>query len=338
MTDITIVIPSYNKAQYIAESLDSIFSQRTHYSYKIIVADDNSSDGTLDVVALYEKAHPGVITVLRSASNLKLFRNVIRAYAMLDTPYFCVLDPDDYWINDSHIENALNFLSMHEGYTIYSTEIQTLKADGSKGKCGFPSESRDSDFSDYLKGKAVIAFTQTCVYRNVVFSKGIPKRILEMESNTKEKTFRGDSFRNFIHIKEGKAHYEPEIDGCYRLTDSGVYQGLDSLGRHMLNAQLFADFWRYNHGEHYELLLMSYAFFASAKASLLAMMGRADFEGGQLGNVAREMREADGLFASERENMIKTWKEGLPLRKRVLYRLFERSLRKEFLRFGGVVW
>lgn len=338
MTDLTIVMPSYNKERYIAEALDSVFAQKTRYSYRIVVVDDHSTDRTLEIVAQYERRHPGVITVLRSDTNLRLYRNVLRAYAMLDTPYFCVLDPDDYWLREDHIEKALDFLSSHEDYTIYSTEIQTLDANGATAKCGFPAEARDSDFADYLNGRAVIAFTQTCVYRNVVFSGGVPRRMEELDSGTKEKTFRGDSFRNFIHIKAGKARYEPDVDGCYRLTDAGVYQGLDSVGRYLLNAQLFADFWRYDHGAHYGLLLRSYELFASAKSSLLTGTGEVCFDGVRLGNVVREMHALDALFKTERENMIKAWKRRLPLRKRIVYRLFEKSLRKEFMRFGGVVW
>lgn len=336
--DITIIIPLYNKENYVSAAIESVLGQDTSYKYKIIIADDCSTDGSLKIVERYAKQNPDIFTILYSEKNQKLYRNVIRAYALLDTPYFCVLDPDDYWLREDHIEKALDFLSSHEDYTIYSTEIQTLDANGATAKCGFPAEARDSDFADYLNGRAVIAFTQTCVYRNVVFSGGVPRRMEELDSGIKEKTFRGDSFRNFIHIKAGKARYEPDVDGCYRLTDAGVYQGLDSVGRYLLNAQLFADFWRYDHGSHYGLLLKSYELFASAKSSLLTGTGEVCFDGVRLGNVVREMHALDALFKTERENMIKAWKLRLPLRKRIVYRLFEKSLRKEFMRFGGVVW
>jgi glycosyltransferase involved in cell wall biosynthesis len=331
-------MPSWNKEQYIAEALESVFSQNTHYSYKIVIADDHSTDRTLDIVAAYENRYPGVITVLKSEINQKLYRNVLRAYELLDTPYFCVLDPDDYWISREHIQNALDFLSSHREYTIYSTEIQTLSQDGKVGRCGFPEMSRDSDFSDYLNGSSTIAFTQTCVYRNIVFSKGIPARMLEMESATKEKSFRGDSFRNFLHIREGKAHYEPKVDGCYRMTDCGVYQGLDELGRYLLNAELFADFWRYDNGEHYELLLKSYELFVKAREVLFSFLGHSALEESCLRKVGGEFSALQALYTVEWKKMERAWKKRLALKKRIIYRMYEKSLRKEFLRFGGQVW
>ena len=48
--DLTIIMPTFNKAKYIREALDSIFMQETNYHYKIIIADDGSVDATLDIV------------------------------------------------------------------------------------------------------------------------------------------------------------------------------------------------------------------------------------------------------------------------------------------------
>ena len=49
---LTIILPTFNKKDYIAQTLDSIFMQKTIYSYQVIIADDASSDGTLDIVRL----------------------------------------------------------------------------------------------------------------------------------------------------------------------------------------------------------------------------------------------------------------------------------------------
>ena len=44
MSDITIIMPSYNKEKYIAQALDSVFAQETSYDYHVVVADDCSND------------------------------------------------------------------------------------------------------------------------------------------------------------------------------------------------------------------------------------------------------------------------------------------------------
>jgi len=257
MADLTIIMPSWNKESYIAEALDSVFAQQTSFRYEIVVADDHSTDRTLEIVAEYEKRHPGVFRVLRSDVNLKLFRNVRRAYADCKTPYFCVLDPDDYWMDPHHIDKALRFLEAHRDFTIYSAGIEQLFPDGSRKRCAFSSEAADSGFEDWLRHREVIAFTQTCVYRNVVFSRGLPPLVENPTTSTMEKSFRGDSFRNFIHIREGRSHFSPEIEACYRVTDTGVYQGLDESRRFRLNAQLYFDLWKYDGCRHRSILRLA---------------------------------------------------------------------------------
>ena len=48
----SVVIPVYNRAGMIRETLDSVFAQ-TWTNYEVIVADDGSTDGTGDVLATY---------------------------------------------------------------------------------------------------------------------------------------------------------------------------------------------------------------------------------------------------------------------------------------------
>ena len=49
MPRVSVIIPAYNRAQYILETLESIFAQ-TYTDYEIIVIDDGSTDDTRDVL------------------------------------------------------------------------------------------------------------------------------------------------------------------------------------------------------------------------------------------------------------------------------------------------
>lgn len=305
MSDLTIIMPCWNKESYIAAALDSIFAQQTSFSYEIIVADDHSTDRTLEIVAEYAQRHPGVITVLRSDENLKLFRNVRRAYAICKTPYFCVLDPDDYWTDVHHLEKALKFLAAHSDYTIYSAGIEQLLPDGSRQSCGFPTETIDSDFRDYLRQRAAIAFTQTCVYRNLVFVDGLPPLVANPTLPSMEKSYRGDSFRNFLHIRLGKAHFSPEVEACYRVTEEGVYQGLAEIGRRLLNARLYADLWRYDNGVYMPLLKISWELYQQAESILPESLANFDGSVEKLRTLGADMCALRKLYDEHREALLK---------------------------------
>ena len=109
-SDLTIIVPTFNKEHYVEQAIDSVFSQKTKYRYEIIVADDHSTDHTLDIVRACRNRCPETLTILTSDRNQKLFKNVVRAYAQTRSRYFCVLDPDDYWTEPDLIEKSLGFL------------------------------------------------------------------------------------------------------------------------------------------------------------------------------------------------------------------------------------
>lgn len=57
---ISIVIPSYNKADYIEETLKSIISQ-DYPNLEVIIQDGGSDDGTLEIIKKYAKKCPAII-------------------------------------------------------------------------------------------------------------------------------------------------------------------------------------------------------------------------------------------------------------------------------------
>ena len=49
---ITIIIPTYNKVDYISQTIESALNQ-TYSNYEILIVDDASSDGTDLVIKKY---------------------------------------------------------------------------------------------------------------------------------------------------------------------------------------------------------------------------------------------------------------------------------------------
>lgn len=258
MSDITIIMASYNKENYIAEALDSVFMQETDYDYHIIIADDCSTDRTLEIVNSYQERYPNKITLLTSEKNQKLYKNVLRAYEITKTNYFCVLDPDDYWVDKKKIQKALDFLEQNKDFTIYVTDTKMLFLDGTIKDFSKRNKIIDSKFEDFLENKATLGHTSGTIFRNVVFKNGIPEKMRNLVSESAEYSFRGDSFRNAIHLYYGKSHCVPESDSVYRVTDDGIWQGISGLEQEILNTNLFKDLWLYFDKKYPELLITSY--------------------------------------------------------------------------------
>ena len=197
---LTIIIPSFNRGEYISECLDSIFDQETNYNFHIIIADDCSTDNTFEIVNQYTKQYPDKITFLASKENQKLYKNVLRAYAITKTKYFCVLDPDDFWVDKKFIQKGLDFLEQNRDFSSYTTNVYKQLDFDEKTRIPYTDIKFPvvSSFDDFLNFKAILGWTGATIFKNTVFIHGIPEKMLKLAHPSCEDSFRGDSFRNLI--------------------------------------------------------------------------------------------------------------------------------------------
>ena len=92
---VSIVMPAYNAAAYIAQSIESVLRQ-SHAALELIVVDDGSQDDTAAIVERYMAADARVQLVRsRNSGKPSIARNIgiLRATGT----YLSFLDSDDYW-------------------------------------------------------------------------------------------------------------------------------------------------------------------------------------------------------------------------------------------------
>ena len=56
---VTVICLCYNHAAFIVEALDSVLNQ-THSNVELIIADDFSTDNSVDVIENWLKNHPNI--------------------------------------------------------------------------------------------------------------------------------------------------------------------------------------------------------------------------------------------------------------------------------------
>ena len=56
--EVTVIIPVYNRAAIVRETLDSVVAQ-THRPLQLVLVDNDSTDDTLQVLETFKKEHPG---------------------------------------------------------------------------------------------------------------------------------------------------------------------------------------------------------------------------------------------------------------------------------------
>lgn len=113
---VDIALISFNQEKYIAQAIESILMQCVDKPFKlrIIIADDCSTDKTLDIIQSYEEKSPFPFIYLKSESNIGHIYNYQRVFKKCDGEFLLVLEGDDYWSSPSHVSQHLLFLTKHK--------------------------------------------------------------------------------------------------------------------------------------------------------------------------------------------------------------------------------
>lgn len=62
---ISVIIPSYNRANTVGETIESIIAQKVDADVEIVIGDDCSTDNARDVLLKYKKQYPDIIVSIR---------------------------------------------------------------------------------------------------------------------------------------------------------------------------------------------------------------------------------------------------------------------------------
>ncbi len=87
----TIFVPTYNRARWLPEAIESALSQ-THEDFVLVVSDNCSTDGTREVVAGFDDPR---VTYVRQDEHVGLNEHFNRCYAFAETEYMFLIPDDD---------------------------------------------------------------------------------------------------------------------------------------------------------------------------------------------------------------------------------------------------
>ena len=118
---LTIIIPTFNRADFLKESIHSVLSQ-TFTDFELIVVDDGSTDHTRDVTLEFPKVRYVACTENSGVSHA---RNL--GIGMAGGRYICFLDSDDLWTQNK-LETQIRWMESHVDCQVcYTDEIWIRK-------------------------------------------------------------------------------------------------------------------------------------------------------------------------------------------------------------------
>ena len=117
---VSIIMPSYNTAKFIAESINAVLNQ-TYSDWELIIVDDCSTDNTDEVVATFTDQR---IRYLKNEENSGAAVSRNRALKEAKGKWIAFLDSDDLWMQDK-LEKQIKFME-DNGYGFSYTRYQEI--------------------------------------------------------------------------------------------------------------------------------------------------------------------------------------------------------------------
>ena len=119
---IVVLLSTYNGEKYLKEQIDSILNQKSFHQIDLMVRDDGSNDGTIEILKSYEEKYPERVQVnyKENIGYINSFFELIRGAEGYD--YYALSDQDDIWLEDK-IETAVEVCesSAYNGPLLYGS-------------------------------------------------------------------------------------------------------------------------------------------------------------------------------------------------------------------------
>lgn len=116
---VSIIMPSYNTAKYISESIKSVQAQ-THTNWELIIVDDCSTDNTDEIIEAFLSDNR--IRYIKNEQNSGAAVSRNRALREAKGRWIAFLDSDDLWLPDK-LEKQIRFMQ-ENGYKFTYTDYR----------------------------------------------------------------------------------------------------------------------------------------------------------------------------------------------------------------------
>lgn len=136
---VSVCIITYNHAPFIRQAIDSVLMQKTSFDFEVLIGEDDSNDGTREIVKEYATKYPEKIRLFLHNRKDVLYihgrptgrRNLVNNLKNARGQYIALLEGDDYWISPDKLQKQADFLEAHPECSLCFHDVLVEYEDGS---------------------------------------------------------------------------------------------------------------------------------------------------------------------------------------------------------------
>lgn len=169
-------IVAYNQVNYVRQALDSVLAQIVDFPIEIVIGDDDSNDGTREVLIEYADKYPSLIRLFLHCreNNIPIHGGTpnpnfqgIYNWHYCRGEYIATLECDDFWTDPEKLAKQVRFLDANTSHMGVCTNFSVVNTDGNIIKSRkYPAIQYPDYRFQYALRFHTISRTLTCMYRN----------------------------------------------------------------------------------------------------------------------------------------------------------------------------
>ncbi len=223
---LSVSLITYNHGPFIARAIEGCLEQKTDFDFEIVIGEDDSPDGTREIVEDYVRRYPGRIRALfRSREDVIYVDgrptgrfNFLETLKACQSDYVAMLEGDDYWTDPHKLRKQVEYLDAHPDCAFCFHDVALLKEDGELSR-DYPLGTRQPTYTLrdilHLNGSACVTPQTGSVVLRRAFLPELPPWMRTLPF--------GDLPLFALLSRRGFAGFIDEAMGVYRIHGGGLW-------------------------------------------------------------------------------------------------------------------
>lgn len=118
---VVVQMVTYNHEKYVEQAIESVMMQKTSFRYKLIIAEDYSTDRTREICIELKNKYPDKIDLLLNSRNLGVTLNALQVHKACiasGAKYVAICEGDDYWTDPLKLQKQVDFLESNSDFIL----------------------------------------------------------------------------------------------------------------------------------------------------------------------------------------------------------------------------
>lgn len=233
MNKLAVILPTYNSAHFLKESIEAILNQ-TFKEFDLFIIDDCSTDNTEQFVAGFEDNR---IKYLKNPQNIGLAATLNKGLKLLVNKYEYIarMDADD-WCFSNRFEKQISFLEANSNIALCGTQGHWLKNINSINSSSWTYPT------DNLEIKYNLLFAACFGHSSVIFRTAFLRDIKLWYDESIATCEDWDLWTRII--KKGEVANLPDFLMKYRIVEGSNHRAQENRKKHLRErSKVIANYW-----------------------------------------------------------------------------------------------